>query len=785
MSASVFGTAVKRREDPALIRGKGRYTDDLKLPGLLHAVMVRTPYAHARIKGIDSDAALKMKGVVAVYTARDLEESGIPGVVPVGWLLPGLKMPPHRLLASDKVRYAGDAVAVVVAEDSYLAHDAAEQVDVDCEMLPAVTEPRQAMAEDAPQLHEEAERNIAFDWELGDSQAVERAFAQADQRVELELRNNRLVAFAVEPRSALANYDASQQKLTLYMTTQNPHVHRLLISMASLGLPEHKIRVVAPEVGGGFGSKIPHYPEEALAAWCSMQLERPVKWTATRSESFLTDTQGRDHHSSAQAALDSQGRLLGLRVKTYANLGAYLSTFSTAVPTYMYGSLLNGAYAVPAVHCNVVGVFTNTVPVDAYRGAGRPEATLLIERLMDLCARQCGLDPVQARRRNFIPADRFPYATPLNMEYDSGNYQASLQRVLEMGDYPKLREEQQRRRQEGGKPLGIGLSTYIEACGLAPSALVGSLGAQAGQWESGEIRVHPSGSVTVYTGSSSHGQGHETTFAQIVAQRLGVEMSQIEVVHGDTDKVPFGWGTYGSRSAAVGGSALAASSQKIIEKGRRIAAHLLEAAVEDVEFRDGSFMVRGSPDQAQPLAAIAGAAHMAHNLPDGMEPGLRATTFYDPKNFTFPFGAHLAVVEIDPDTGQTQVLRYLAVDDVGEVINPLIVDGQLHGGIAQGIGQALFEDAVYDQGGQLLTASLLDYALPRSHQLPNFELDRTTTVCPHNPLGVKGVGEAGTIASTAAVANAVMDALQPYGVRHLDTPFTPEKIWNAIQRGEK
>ncbi|HSR51885.1 MAG TPA: molybdopterin cofactor-binding domain-containing protein [Acidobacteriota bacterium] len=783
MTASLFGKSIKRREDPALIQGKARYTDDLKLPGMLHAAMVRTPYAHARIKSVDTEAARKMKGVAAVYTASDIETSGIPGVVPVGWLLPGLKTPPHRLLASDKVRYGGDAVAVVVAEDPYLARDAAEQVWVDCEMLPAVTEPAQALAQDAPQLHQEAQGNIAFDWELGDSQAVDDAFNKATRRVDLKLRNNRLVAFAVEPRAALADYDASREKLTLYMTSQNPHVHRLLLSTASLGLPEHKIRVIAPEVGGGFGSKIPHYPEEALAAWCSMQLERPVKWTATRSESFLTDTQGRDHHTTAQAALDDQGRLLGLRVKTYANLGAYLSTFSTAVPTYMHGPLLCGAYAVPAVHCNVIGVFTNTVPVDAYRGAGRPEATLLIERVMDLAAQECGLDPAEVRRRNFIPPESFPYATPLNLEYDSGNYQGALDRVLEMADYRDLRQQQERRRQDG-KLLGVGLSTYVEACGLAPSSVVGSLGAQAGQWESGEVRVHPSGSVSVYTGSSPHGQGHETSFAQIVSDRLGVDISQVEVVHSDTDQVPFGWGTYGSRSAAVGGSALAASTGKIIEKGRKIAAHLMEAAVQDVEFRDGNFMVRGSPDSAQPLAAIAGAAHMAHNLPEGLEPGLRATTFYDPENFTFPFGAHLAVVEIDPDTGEVKVVRYLAVDDVGQVINPLIVDGQLHGGIAQGIGQALYENAVYDQGGQLLSASLLDYALPRSHHLPSFELDRTVTPCPHNPLGVKGVGEAGTIASSAAVANAVIDGLKPYDIRHLDTPFTPEKVWKAIHGGE-
>jgi aerobic carbon-monoxide dehydrogenase large subunit len=611
---------------------------------------------------------------------------------------------------------------------------------------------------------------------------VEAAFDSAPHTVRVQLRNNRLIPNAIEPRSALADFDDSTGQLTLRMTSQNPHIHRLLMSLASLGLPEHKIHVIAPEVGGGFGSKIHHYPDEAITAWCSMQLKRPIKWTATRSEANLTDAHGRDHATTAEMALDADGRILALRVKTFAAMGAYLSTFAPAIPTYLYGTLLSGQYAIPAIHCNVIGVFTNTAPVDAYRGAGRPEATYVVERLVDHAARETGLDPAEIRRRNFVPADAFPFQTQVALQYDSGNYQGALARAQELVGYDQLRKEQRRRVESGEPPLGIGLSTYIEACGLAPSAVVGTLGAQAGQWESGEIRVHPTGSVTVYTGSSAHGQGHETTFSQIVADRLGVGVDQVEVIHGDTDKVPFGWGTYGSRSAAVGGSALAVSAEKIIEKGKKIAAHMLEAAEEDVEFEAGKFFVRGVPGRAKAIQEIALQAHLAHNLPPGIEPGLTATTFYDPANFTFPFGTHIAVVEVDPETGAIQILRYLAVDDVGNVINPMIVDGQLHGGIAQGLGQALWEEAVYDENGQLLTGEMLDYALPRAHMLGNFELDRTVTPCPHNPLGVKGVGEAGSIASPAALVNAVMDALAPFGILHIDMPLTPEKVWRAIQQ---
>ena len=779
--ARIFGSSIKRREDPSLITGASRYTDDLKLPGMLYAAIVRSPYAHAHIKGIDTSKAAALSGVVGVFTGNDIKDSGTPGVVPVGWLLPDMKIPPHPVLASETVRCVGDGVAVVVAEDRYIARDALDLVEVDYEPLGAVTDPALTVDEGAPQLHEEAPNNIAFDWEIGDRSSTEESFTNAAHTVEVKLRNNRLIPNAIEPRSALASYDRLKSELTIWMTSQNPHIHRLLMSLASLGLPEHKIHVIAPEVGGGFGSKIHHYPDEVITSWCSMQLHRPVKWTATRSEANLTDAHGRDHVTNAKLALDKDGRILGLQATTYANMGAYLSTFAPAVPTYLHATLFSGEYDIPAIHARVVGTFTNTTPVDAVRGAGRPEATYLIERIMDLAAEQTGLDRLELRRRNFISPDAFPYQTQVALQYDSGNYEPALDKALEIVDHDDLISEQERGRKQGDKLLGIGYSTYIEACGLAPSAVVGSLGAQAGQWESAEIRVHPTGSVTVYTGSSAHGQGHATTFSQIAAERLGIDPDDIEIIHGDTREVPFGWGTYGSRSAAVGGSAIALSADKVIDKGRKIAAHLLEASEEDVVYEDGNFSVRGAPDKSQSWSDVTLQAHLAHNLPPGIEPGLSATTFYDPPNFTYPFGTHIAVVEVDKATGQVGLRRYVAVDDVGNVINPMIVDGQIHGGIAHGVAQALWEHAIYDENGQLVTGELLDYAVPKAHMLISYELDRTVTPCPHNPLGVKGVGETGTIASPAAIVNAVLDALKPFGIRHLDMPLTAEKVWRAIQ----
>ena len=779
--AGVMGSSIRRREDPALITGKGKYTDDFTLPNMAAAAIVRSPYAHAKILSMDTSAAEAMAGVLAVYTAKDVAASGIPGTIPTAWLLPDIKTPEQPILAKDKVRYAGAAVAVVVAEDRYIASDAVELVEVDYEPLPAVTDPEKATQDGATQLYEEAPNNISFDWELGDKAKTDAAFNSAPHRVELRLRNNRLIPHAMEPRAALADFDESSGKLTLRLTSQNPHVHRLLMSLASIGLPEHKMRIIAPEVGGGFGSKIHHYADEAIVSFCSMQLKRPVKWTATRSETNLTDAHGRDHVSVAELAMDEEGKILGLRATTWAAMGGYISTFAPAVPTYLYGTLLSGQYDIPAIHIHVQGTFTTTAPVDAYRGAGRPEATFLVERLVDLGARECGLDPAEFRRRNFVAADNFPYQTQVALAYDSGNYEPALDLALERIGYTDLRQQQAQRRKAGGKLLGIGLASYIEACGLAPSAVVGSLGAQAGLWESSTVRVHPTGTVTIFTGSSTQGQGHETTFSQIVADKLGIDVDQVEVVHGDTEQVQFGMGTYGSRSAAVGGSALAEGLDKVIEKGRKIAAHLLEAAEEDVVFEDNNFSVRGVPDSKTGWGDVVLQAYLAHNLPEGIEPGMEFTTFYDPSNFVYPFGTHICVVEVDAETGQVEIARYLAIDDCGNVINPMIVDGQIHGGVVQGIGQALWEECVYDEHGQLLTGTLLDYAIPRAHNLPHLELDRTVTPCPHNPLGVKGIGEAGSIASPAAVTNAVVDALSHLGVRHLDMPLTPEKVWRAMQ----
>ncbi len=777
----VLGSPLKRREDPDLLTGRGKYTDDLTLPGMTHAVIVRSPHAHARIRGVDTSRAAAAAGVVAVYTGQDIADSEIGGVVPVGWLLPDLKTPAHPILAVDTVRYVGDGVAVVVAEDRYKAQDAAELVAVDYEMLPAATDAAGAAAEGAPQVHEEAPGNVAFDWQLGDSEATDKAFAAAAHTAEIELRNNRILPFAIEPRACLAEYD-EKKGLKLRMTSQNPHLHRLLLSLASLNLPEHKIRVITPEVGGGFGSKIHHYPDEAVASFCAMRTGRPVKWVATRTEASQTDAHGRDHVSKAALAIDAGGRVTGLKVETHAALGSYLSTFSPCVPTWLHGTLLSGQYDIGAIHVRVIGTFTHTAPVDAVRGAGRPEATYLVERLMDRGAAAVGMDPVDFRRRNFVPKEAFPYQTQVALEYDSGDYEPALDRALEMAGYADLRAEQTRRREQGGKLLGIGLSSYIEACGIAPSAVVGALGAQAGLYESATVRVHPTGTVTVFTGSSAHGQGHETTFAQIVADRLGFDVDAVEVVHGDTEEVPFGMGTYGSRSAAVGGSAIARSLDKIIAKGTSIAAHLLEVSADDVEFEGGEFRVKGSPNSNQPWGAVALQAYLAHNLPEGVEPGLEETTFYDPANFTYPFGTHIAIVEVDGETGEVEIARYVAVDDCGNQINPMIVEGQVHGGIAYGIGQAMWEHAVYDESGQLVTATLLDYALPRAHHLPSFELDHTVTPCPHNPLGVKGIGEAGTIAAPPAVVNAVCDAI---GVDHLEMPLTPERVWRAMHSGEE
>ncbi len=786
--AKLIGEAVRRVEDRRFITGQGKYTDDIKLPGMVYAYIIRSPHAHARIKRIDVSAAKAMPGVVDVITGEDVKDvNGLP----CGWQVnfrngDTMKEPKHPLLVLDKVRHVGDNVAMVIAETRELAKDAAEKVEIEYEVLDAVVDPKKATEDGAPLVHEEAPRNLAFDWEIGDKAKTEEAFQQADVVVSLDIRNHRLIPNAIEPRSAIGVYDAAGDKYTLYTSSQNPHLIRLLMCAFVLGLPEHKVRVISPDVGGGFGSKIFHYAEEALVTIAAKRVGRPVKWTAERSESFITDCHGRDHVTHAELAVRKDGKVLGLRITTYANLGAYLSTFSTAVPTYLYGTLWQGVYDTPAIYGEVYGVFTHTTPVDAYRGAGRPESTYLLERLMDTAARKLGMDPAEFRRKNFIPpfdgVNQPGYQTQVALQYDSGNYEATLNKALEIIDYPALRKQQEEARKKG-RYIGIGFSTYIEACGIAPSAVVGALGARAGLYESSIVRVQPTGKVTVYTGSHAHGQGHETTFAQIVADALGVALEDVEVVHGDTESVPFGMGTYGSRSLAVGGSALRKGLDKIIEKATKIAAHLLEAAEEDLEFANGEWTVKGT-DRKITFGEVALAAYVPHNYPEGLEPGLEFSTFYDPANFTFPFGAHIAVVEVDPDTGKVTLLRYVAVDDVGNVINPMIVDGQVHGGLAQGIAQALLEEAVYDEDGQLVTGSFLEYAIPRADDLISFEVDRTVTPCPHNPLGVKGAGETGTIASTPAIVNAVIDALSPLGITDLQMPLTPSRVWAAIQQAK-
>jgi carbon-monoxide dehydrogenase large subunit len=779
-----IGAPVRRREDFRFITGRGNYTDDINRPGQLHAYILRSPHAHARILGVDAGAALSAPGVVAVFTGKDMAADNVGGL-PCGWQIhskDGSPMvePPHPVLAVDTVRYVGDQVAVVIAETRGQARDAAELVNVDYEPLPAVVDTATAAKPGQPQVWEQAPNNLCYDWHLGDKAAVDAAFAGAARVAKLDLVNNRLIPNAIEPRAAVGDYDAATGEHTLYTTSQNPHVIRMLMGAFVLHLPEHKLRVVAPDVGGGFGSKIFHYAEEAIVTWAAAKVRKPVKWTADRSESFLTDAHGRDHVSHAELALDKDGKFLGLRVSTIANMGAYLSTFAPAVPTYLYGTLLAGTYTTPAIYVEVKAVFTHTAPVDAYRGAGRPEATYVVERIVDAAARETGIDPAELRRRNFIAKDAYPYQTPVALQYDSGDYFTTLDMALKAADYAGF-EQRRKEAAARGKLRGIGLATYIEACGIAPSAVVGSLGARAGLYETGEVRVHPTGSVTVFTGTHSHGQGHETTFAQLVADGLGIPIEQVEVVHGDTSKIPFGMGTYGSRSLAVGGSAIVKAMDKVIAKGKRIAAHLLEASEADIEFKDGKYSVAGT-DRSKSFGEIALTAYVPHNYPiDELEPGLDETAFYDPKNFTYPSGCHIAEIEIDRDTGVVSVVNFTAADDFGRIINPMIVEGQVHGGLAQGIGQALYENCVYDpESGQLVTGSYMDYCMPRADNLPSFEVETNVTLCTHNPLGVKGCGEAGAIGAPAAIMNAVIDALAPLGVRQFDMPATPERVWRAI-----
>jgi len=785
MTENGIGAAARRKEDHRFITGAGQYTDDINRPHQVYAQIIRSPHAHATIKSIDSEAAQSIKGVVAILTGADMAADNVGGL-PCGWGITSkdgtpMAEPAHPPLAVDTVRHVGDQVAVVIAESRAIAKDAAEQVEVDYDELPSVTSIGAADTEGAAQVWDEAPGNVCYDWELGDSAAVDDAFTHAAHVASIDVVNNRLIPNAMEPRAAIGDYDAGNDNYTLYTTSQNPHVIRMLMGAFVFGIPEHKLRVISPDVGGGFGSKIFHYAEEAIVIWSSKRLNRPVKWTAERSESFMSDAHGRDHVTHAEMAMNDKGEFLALRVDTRANLGAYLSTFAPAVPTILYATLLAGVYKTPAVHCNVKAIFTHTVPVDAYRGAGRPEASYLLERLVDRAAKVAGLDPVEIRRRNFIGVDDFPYQTPVALEYDNGDYEAVLSQALEASNYDGF-DSRRAESAKSGKLRGIGLSTYIEACGLAPSNIAGALGARAGLYEAGTIRVNPTGSVTVLTGSHSHGQGHETTFAQLVTESLGVAFENVDVVHGDTSKIPFGMGTYGSRSLAVGGMALMGALDKIKTKAKKIAAHLLEASESDIEFEDGQLRVAGT-DKSVAFGDVAMAAYVPHNYPlEELEPGLEETAFYDPKNFTFPSGCHICEVEIDPETGVVTVESFVAADDFGRIINPMIVEGQVHGGVTQGIGQALFEQCVYDSdSGQLLTGSLLDYCLPKADQVPNFEVSTNVTLCKHNELGVKGCGEAGAIGAPPAVINAVVNALEPYDVDDIQIPATPERVWQAIQ----
>ena len=776
MTISTVGSSIKRREDPKLITGLGTYVDDLKMQGMLHAVFVRSPHAHARIRNIATAQAGSHPGVVAIFTGEQLRQ--YLGELPLGWILPDQKQTTHAPMAFDTVRFVGEAVAVVVAADPASAADAAQQVEVDYESLPAVVDGEKAMQAGAAQVHSEAPNNIAWEWEVNGGDAAAAA-GQAEVTVRQRIINQRLIPNAMEPRGIVADYNRGTNQLTIWSSSQVPHLVRLAVALAT-GHPEHKLRVVAPDVGGGFGSKICPYVDEIIIAMIAKQLGKPVKWIEGRQENYLATNHGRDHIQDVEIMGNRDGTITGRRATVYANQGAHLSFFASLIPSGLFALMHAGPYTTPNVSCKVYGTFTNTTPVDAYRGAGRPEATFILERMTDMFAREIGMDPAEVRRKNLIPPFDNGYNAATGVTYDTGNYEAAFDKALEIAGYQDFRREQERARGEG-RYLGIGLSTYVEICGLAPSAVVTSLGLQYGAWESSLVRVHPTGKVTLYTGSSSHGQGHETTFAQLAAGELGIPVEDVEVVHGDTSQLQFGVGTFGSRSAAVGGMAIHLSVEKVKDKAKKLAAHLIEAADADMVYEEGRMFVRGAPAQGKTFQEIALAAHMASSLPEGMEPGLEALSYFDPKNFTWPFGTHVCIVEVDPDTGEVKVLRYIAVDDVGNVINPMIVDGMVHGGITQGIGQALQEEAVYDDGGQLLTGSMMDYAVPAADVLPSFELERTVTPSTTNPLGIKGAGETGTIASSPAVVNAVVDALAHLGVKHIDMPLKPERVWRAIQ----
>ena len=772
-SQGYFGRAMKRVEDPRLIKGIATYVDDLKLPGVLHAEFVRSPHANANIKSIKTDAAKKLPGVLGIFTGADVNDKA--GTIPCASPLPGGKSPAHTVLAGARAYFVGHPVAVVVAETRTIARDALDLVDVDYEPLPAVIDPEKALEEGSPLTHPELGTNVAFTWSLpaGD---VDGAFKEADKILKIRMVHPRLTPMAIEPRGCAASWHAGESSLTLWTSTQIPHLVRTLLP-GMIHIPENKLRVVAPEVGGGFGSKLNLYAEEAVVSYLAMHLDRPVKWIEGRRENASATTHGRDQIADNEIAIQKDGTVLAIRSKIIADVGSYCQLLTPAIPT-LTGLMLCGCYKLKAVRADVTGVHTNKMSTDAYRGAGRPEAAYMIERLMDLVASELGLDPVEVRLKNMPESTEFPFTTATGLMYDSGNYQAALKKAQDLADWPKLLEERDTAR-KAGRLFGIGLSTYVEICALGPSKIMA-----AGGWEWACVRIEISGKVTVITGTTPHGQGQETSFAQIAADRLGVPIEDIVVLRGDTATAHFGRDTYGSRATALGGTAIVMSIDKIIEKTKTLAAALLESTPKEIEFKDGKFFINGNAKTALGWGQLASEAYVAKNLPAGLEPGLEASSFFEPPNCTYPFGTHIVAVEVDRDTGQVKILKYIAVDDCGKQVNPLLVEGQVQGGIAQSIGAALMEKTVYDENGQLLTGEFMDYAIPRAADIPDFVLGSTVTPSPSNPLGVKGVGEAGTIGATPAIANAVVDALSPLGIRHLDLPFTPERVWRAIQEKE-
>ena len=793
MTADIIGAPLKRREDARFITGKGRYLDDIQMPGMASLAILRSPYAHARIRSIDTSAAKAMPGVVAVFVGSDIPYNPLPLAWPAGGsagLQNNVNMP--RILATDDVKWTGEGVAAVVADSPEQAQDALEHIVVDWERLPAVVDAEAATRDGAPQLHENAPNNVVFDWTVGDRGGTDAALAAADTVVKQRLVNQRLIPNPMETRGDIGWYNPGTDEYTIWMSSQTPHIMRLLVGIFTMGIPEHKLRCISPDVGGAFGSKIFCYADYALVLHASKAIGgRPVKWIETRRESYQSTIHGRDHITYIEVAATKDGQVTGLKVKTYANLGGRLSTIGPGIPTTLYGRVLSGPYKIPNVFCEVIGVYTNTVFTDAYRGAGRPEATYVLERAMDLVADELGIDPAEVRRRNFLPPDSFPYANPSGLFkasggaeifIDSGNYEPALDKALAHAGWADMgaRKAEAKAR---GKLLGVGLSTYLEVCGVAPSKWIGAVGEGwgAAMWESANIKVHLTGKVVLTIGTQPQGQGHETTYSQIVASQLGIDVDDVIVQHSDTQGTPMGYGSYGSRTAAVGGTAAIKALDKIKAKAKLYAAHMLEASPDDIEIDGPNYRVKGSPDKVKTIQEISFALGLGFSLPEGMEPYLDETAYYDTPNCTWPFGTHIAMVEVDEATGEVDLVRFIAVDDCGNKINPMIVDGQLHGGIAQGVGQALWEGAVYGDDGQLLSGSMLDYALPRASWFPHLELDETVTPSPVNPIGVKGVGEAGAIASTAAVANAVNDALKPFGIRHLDMPLTPQTVWKAMQ----